>query len=77
MFLPKLFYTAGGERVEWSRVISEALEYIEKNITEDISIDDIAKQVHISAYYFQKGFSLLCGYTVMEYIRNRRLALAA
>ena len=43
--------------MEWSRVISEALEYIEKNITEDISIDDIAKQVHISAYYFQKGLS--------------------
>ncbi len=68
---------SGGEQVEWSRIISEALEYIEENITEDISIDDIAKKVHISAYYFQKGFSLLCGYTVMEYIRNRRLALAA
>ena len=33
--------------------------------------------MNISAFYFQKGFSLLCGYTITEYIRNRRLALAA
>lgn len=63
--------------MEWSEAISEAIEYIEANITEDISVEDIAERVHISPFYFQKGFSLLCGYTITEYIRNRRLALAA
>lgn len=63
--------------MEWSKAISEAIEYIEANITEDISVEDIAERVHISPFYFQKGFSLLCGYTITEYIRNRRLALAA
>ncbi|MGN0574294.1 MAG: effector binding domain-containing protein [Acutalibacteraceae bacterium] len=62
--------------MEWSEAISEAIDYIEKNITEDITIEDIAGHVFISPYYFQKGFSLLCGITVSEYIRNRRLALA-
>ena len=63
--------------MEWAESISKAIEYIEENITADISVEDIAKHVNISAFYFQKGFSLLCGYTIMEYIRNRRLALAA
>lgn len=63
--------------MEWTEAISKAITYIEQNITEDISIEDVAKHVNISAFYFQKGFSLLCGYTITEYIRNRRLALAA
>lgn len=63
--------------MEWTESISKAIEYIETHIAEDISVEDIANQVNISAFYFQKGFSLLCGYTITEYIRNRRLALAA
>lgn len=63
--------------MEWIKAISAAIEYIENNLTEDISADEIAGQVNISPFYFQKGFSLLCGYTVSEYIRSRRLALAA
>ena len=63
--------------MEWTEAISKAIAYIEQNITEDISVEDVAKHVNISTFYFQKGFSLLCGYTIAEYIRNRRLALAA
>jgi len=32
--------------------------------------------VNISAFYFQRGFSMLCGYTVGEYVRMRRLSIA-
>lgn len=63
--------------MEWAEAISKAIDYIEQNITEDISAEDVAGHVNISTFYFQKGFSLLCGYTIAEYIRNRRLALAA
>lgn len=62
--------------MEWMKSISEAVEYIESHITEDITADDVAKHVCISPFYFQKGFSMLCGFSVMEYIRNRRLALS-
>ena len=62
--------------MEWIGSISEALRYIEDNITQDISIADIAKRVSISPYYLQRIFSMLCGYTISEYIRNRRLTLA-
>lgn len=62
--------------MEWTDAISKAVLYIEEHITEEISAVDIAKEVHFSSFHFQKGFSLLCGLTISEYIRNRRLSLA-
>lgn len=62
--------------MEWTECISNAILYIEENITEDITIKDIAEQVFVSPFYFQKGFTLLCGFTVGEYIKKRRLTLA-
>ncbi|MBD5506114.1 MAG: AraC family transcriptional regulator [Lachnospiraceae bacterium] len=62
--------------MDWIKAVENAIEYIEENITEDLTIAGIASQVNLSAFYFQKGFAMLCGYTVGEYIRMRRLSLA-
>lgn len=62
--------------MEWSKAISEAVEYMESHITEEITMYDVANHVNISPFYFHKGFSILCGYTIAEYIRSRRMALA-
>ena len=63
--------------MEWMAVIGDSIQYIEEHITDDITTDNIAKAVNVSPFYFQKGFAMLCGYTVGEYIRSRRLTLAA
>lgn len=63
--------------MNWSESISRAIEYIENHLTEDLKIEEVAKHVYLSTFYFQKGFSIICGYSVSEYIRNRRLSLAA
>lgn len=60
----------------WMESISEAINYIEENLTENLTIDDIAKHAYLSPFYFQKGFAMICGFTVSEYIRKRRLSLA-
>ena len=62
--------------MEWTECISKAISYIEDNITEELTIEDIADQAMISPFYFQKGFAMLCGFTVGEYIKKRRLTLA-
>ena len=62
--------------MEWAEAISEAVRYIENHITEDITMYDVASHVNISPFYFHKGFSILCGYSISEYIRNRRMSLA-
>lgn len=60
----------------WIECIGEAISYIEENITEELTIEKIATQALVSPFYFQKGFAMLCGFTVGEYIRQRRLTLA-
>lgn len=62
--------------MDWITAIEDAIRFIEGNITEELTVGMIAAEVNISAFYFQKGFSMLCGYTVSEYIRMRRLSLA-
>lgn len=61
----------------WTEGIQRAIEYMEDNLTEELSVKDIAAQAYVSEFHFQKIFGVLCGFTVGEYIRNRRLTLAA
>ena len=62
--------------MKWIENISEAISYIEAHLTDELTVEKIANKVLISPFYFQKGFSMLCGFTVGDYIRQRRLALA-
>lgn len=61
----------------WIEGIQNAIEYIEDHLTEELDIQNIAEKAYVSAFHFQRIFSILCGFTVGEYIRNRRLSLAA
>ncbi|MBO5475261.1 MAG: AraC family transcriptional regulator [Bacilli bacterium] len=63
--------------MNWVEVITKTIDYIEANILEDFNINDLSKEVYVSSLYLQKGFSIMCGYSISEYIRNRRLSLAA
>ncbi|MDD3831745.1 MAG: helix-turn-helix domain-containing protein [Clostridia bacterium] len=63
--------------MEWLSAIKKAISYIEENITSDVTIEEICKKVNISQFYFQRSFNILTGYTIAEYIRNRRLYLAS
>jgi AraC family transcriptional regulator len=49
---------------------------IEDNIYDEIKPEVIASQAYMSSFHFQHLFSILCGVSLGEYIRNRRLALA-
>lgn len=54
-----------------------ALRYIEENLTDDIDFKEVARQACCSEYHFTRMFSFLAGVTLSEYIRRRRLTLAA
>lgn len=62
--------------MDWIKGFNNAIDYIEQNITEPLAYERIAQEMNISGFYFQRIFSILCGYTVGEYIRSRRLTLA-
>ncbi|WP_456272275.1 AraC family transcriptional regulator [Bacillus sp. AK031] len=57
--------------------MNECLGYIEDNLQQKIEMDELAKLTFSSKFHFQRMFSMLTGFTVAEYIRKRRLTLAA
>lgn len=63
--------------MEWLTSLRQAIGYMESHLLDNISAEDIAEEVHISSYYLQKGFKIMTGYAIGEYIRCRRLYLAA
>lgn len=62
--------------MDWVTGIHQALRYIEQHLREELTIRQIAQQATLSPFYFQKGFAMLCGMTVGDYIRQRRLSAA-
>ena len=57
--------------------MNKALAYIEENLTEDIDFGEVSRIAHCSEYHFRRMFSFLSGIGLSEYIRRRRLTLAA
>ena len=62
--------------MDWVTSIHQAIQYIEEHLREELTIREIAQQAALSPFYFQKGFAMLCGITVGDYIRQRRLSAA-
>ena len=63
--------------MDWLESIRASIDYMEEHLLEDFSIEELSKRVYVSSFYLQKGFKLITGYTMMEYVRGRRLYLAA
>lgn len=62
--------------MDWITGLQHSLDYMEEHLTEELDYAEIARQAYTSSFHFQRIFAILCGCTVGEYIRNRRLTLA-
>lgn len=62
--------------MDWIGGIQKAVDYVEEQITTELDYSEIAKQACSSSFHFQRVFGILCGFTLGEYIRMRRLTLA-
>lgn len=63
--------------MNWLESIRSAVSYMEEHLLEENVAQNAAEKLYISPFYLQKGFRLMTGYSMGEYIRNRRLYLAA
>ncbi len=63
--------------MEWIEGMNKAISYIEEHLTEEISYDELARIACCSAYHFQRMFAYMAGVPLSEYIRRRRMSLAA
>lgn len=63
--------------MDWLDRMNSAMEYIESHLTEEIEFDQVARKACCSTYHFQRMYSFITGVPLSEYIRRRRLTLAA
>lgn len=63
--------------MDWLDRMNGSIGYIEENLDGEIDMDRIARIALCSAYHFQRMFAFLTDISVTEYIRHRRLTLAA
>ena len=62
--------------MNWINHIQNCIDYIENHLTDKIDYKVLEKQECFSFYNIQKAFSLICGISIGEYVRKRRLTLA-
>lgn len=62
---------------EYNDKIADVLSYINENLAKELSVDELAAQSYLSRYHFMRLFKAQTGYTVHNYIRQKRLTLAA
>jgi AraC family transcriptional regulator len=55
----------------------DSIDLMEQTLTDEPDIETIAGKAALSPFYYQRIFSALCNMTVGEYIRARRMTLAA
>jgi AraC family transcriptional regulator len=63
--------------MDWLGRMNGAVSLIEENLTEDIDFEEVARMACCSSYHFQRMFSFITNIPLSEYIRRRRLTLAA
>ena len=61
----------------WIEGFQESIDFMEEHLTDELDIEEIAGKAALSPFYYQRIFGALCNLTVGEYIRARRMTLAA
>lgn len=63
--------------MDWINRMNDAMNYIESNLGGEILYDKAAQLACCSTYHFQRMFSFITSVPLSEYIKRRRLTLAA
>ena len=63
--------------MDWLERMNCAIKYIEDNLEDEINLEQAAQMACCSVYHFQRMFSFITEFSLSEYIRRRRLTLAA
>lgn len=63
--------------MEWIERLNHAIDYIEEHLTKEIEYEQLGRIACCSAYHFQRMFTYMAGVPLSEYIRRRKMSLAA
>ena len=63
--------------MEWVERLNQSMNYIEEHLTGEIDYEQLARIACCSAYHYQRMFAYMAGLPLAEYIRRRKMSLAA
>lgn len=63
--------------MEWVERLNQSMNYIEEHLTGEIDHEQLGRIACCSAYHYQRMFAYMAGVTLAEYIRRRKMSLAA
>ncbi len=63
--------------MEWVHRLNQSMNYIEEHLTGEIDYEQLGRIACCSAYHYQRMFTYMAGITLAEYIRRRKMSLAA
>ena len=63
--------------MEWVERLNDSMRYIEEHLTEEMDYERLGRIACCSAYHFQRMFTYMAGVTLSEYVRRRKMSLAA
>ncbi|MGN0459096.1 MAG: helix-turn-helix domain-containing protein [Eubacterium sp.] len=75
----RLIENKSGVNAEYKsdRQIDDIIDFINKNLFDDLSVDKISKEFYISRYHLMRKFKALTGKSIFSYIQTKRLLNAA
>lgn len=63
--------------MEWVERLNQSMNYIEEHLADEIDYEQLGRIACCSAYHYQRMFTYMAGLTLAEYIRRRKMSLAA
>ncbi len=63
--------------MEWVERLNQSINYMEEHLTSEIDYERLGQIACCSAYHYQRMFAYMAGVTLAEYIRRRKMSLAA
>lgn len=63
--------------MDWINRLNSAINYMEEHMKSEIDMEEVGRIAGCSSYHFQRMFTYMADVTLSEYIRRRRMSLAA
>lgn len=63
--------------MEWVERLNQSINYMEEHLTSEVDYERLGQIACCSAYHYQRMFAYMAGVTLAEYIRRRKMSLAA
>ena len=70
-------YGLSRDNMVFHPMVEQVSDYIDRHITEGLSVEELADHVHMSKYHFLRKFKEQTGVTVHNFVLNKRLLRAS